>query len=231
METRILYEDEQLLVIYKPAGLAVQAAKVTRTDVFSELKAHVKGGFIGLVHRLDQPVEGLLAVGKTKEATADLNKQLTDQVLKKSYLAVVTSEQGRALEQRVTLTDYLIKDSKTQLAKVVPEKTEKAQYAALDYELIKQIPIEKSNTHLMLAKVELETGRFHQIRAQMSHAGMPLIGDQKYGNACSKELSVEYGVRSVALCADQLSLLHPKTKKRMDFKVKPENPAFKIFIE
>ncbi len=225
MKTEIIFEDKEILVIYKPAGLAAQSAKVTQPDVVSEICGYLKRPYVGLVHRLDQPVEGLMVLGKTKEAAGNLSAQLTKGSLKKKYLAVVCGLEGSVCElskEMTELADELLKDKKSGKMEVVTGKKQKeSQNAILFYRKISE---GEENTALM--EIELVTGRFHQIRAQMSHAKMPLLGDTKYGTAKSQELSMQKKVRDVALCAYKLSFLHPKTKKQMEFEIKPRKPVF-----
>lgn len=257
MQTQIVYEDEAVLVIRKPAGLATESAGIGQKDVVSELKNYVakknpgKMPYLGIVHRLDQPVEGLLVFAKTKKAAENLTAQLGKGTLKKEYLAVVC---GKVPENTGRLVDYLIKvngmavvkdaadaqikdaadaqvknaaDAKTE--KDVDAQTEKAagpqaKKAVLTY--TKKAETEK----FTLLAVQIETGRFHQIRAQLSHAGFPILGDEKYGSEESKELSREKKIRFTALCAASLSFRHPVTGKTMAFTQTPQNPAFADFV-
>ena len=249
MQTQIVYEDEAVLVIRKPAGLATESAGIGQKDVVSELKNYVakknpgKMPYLGIVHRLDQPVEGLLVFAKTKKAAENLTAQLGKGTLKKEYLAVVC---GKVPENTGRLVDYLAKekgmavvknaaDAKTekdvdaQTEKDVDAQAEKAadpqaKKAVLTY--TKKAETEK----FTLLAVQIETGRFHQIRAQLSHAGFPILGDEKYGSEESKELSREKKIRFTALCAASLSFRHPVTGKTMAFTQTPQNPAFADFV-
>ena len=227
MKTKILYEDATVLVIHKPAGIAVQSARVGQMDCESELKNYLarKGvnPYIGLVHRLDQPVEGVLVVAGTKEAAAKLNKQLATGSLNKKYLAVVHLE-GQNIAESGDFVDYLLKDG--QVAKIVSPDIKEAKEAHLHYKIIQKL----KEANLALADVEIETGRFHQIRCQMAHHGMPLLGDVKYGSSSSVELGRQLGIRQVALCANQIAFKHPTTGKPMEFTVVPENSAFAKFL-
>lgn len=241
MQTQIVYEDEAVLVIRKPAGLATESAGIGQKDVVSELKNYVakknpgKMPYLGVVHRLDQPVEGLLVFAKTKKAAENLTAQLGKGTLKKEYLAVVC---GKVPENTGRLVDYLAKEkgmavvkdaADTQAKKDADVQAEKAadpqaKKAVLSY-------TKKAETkELTLLAVQIETGRFHQIRAQLSHAGFPILGDEKYGSEESKELSREKKIRFTALCATSLSFRHPVTGKTMAFTQTPQNPAFAEFV-
>ena len=260
MRTEIIYEDAELLVAYKSAGLATQSGKVGQADMVSELKKYLarqaktpgKEPYLGLVHRLDQPVEGLLVFGKTKSATAALSAQLSKDILNKTYLALVYgAERTQRKGLAVHLEDYMIKDDGNVARIVDGEKgetgsskleKENVKKAILTYESLKTLDvspflcegcsteIEKHDLNVTLIRVELTTGRFHQIRCQMAHAGFPLIGDQKYGNERSLELSKLLGVKNVCLCASTITFKHPKTGKIMNFEIKPKNPMYKEFI-
>ena len=241
MQTQIVYEDEAVLVIRKPAGLATESAGIGQKDVVSELKNYVakknpgKMPYLGVVHRLDQPVEGLLVFAKTKKAAENLTAQLGKGTLKKEYLAVVC---GKVPENTGRLVDYLAKEKGMAVVKdaadaqaetdadVQAEKAAdpQAKKAVLTY-------MKKAETEeLTLLAVQIETGRFHQIRAQLSNAGFPILGDEKYGSEESKELSREKKIRFTALCAASLSFRHPVTGKIMAFTQAPQNPAFAEFV-
>ncbi len=235
MRTKIIYEDEQVLVCHKPAGLAAQSAKVGQPDVVSELKKYLVAGngskgalcgngksrpgaarnadepYLGIVHRLDQPVEGLIVFAKTKETAAYLSKQLTENTLNKQYYAHVCGKPECATGE---LVDYLQKDGN--VAKVVPAGTPEAKKAVLQYRVAKE-PDNQPGTSLL--DIHIETGRFHQIRAQLSNAGWPILGDSKYGTEESLQLSRQLNIRNVALFAYKLEFVHPKTGKRMEFKL------------
>lgn len=223
MKTKILFEDKFIMVCYKPAGLPTQTASVMAPDMVSELKNYLrrssgsgtKEPYVGLVHRLDQPVEGVLVFGKTQRAAAALSAQLNDGTLHKTYLAVT---EGIPEEKEAVLTDYLWKDGRDNSSRVVPEGTKGAKRAELSYRVIS----EKNGSTLI--EIDLKTGRHHQIRVQMAHMGCPLLGDRKYGRSSQT-------VRNPALCASKLAFRHPQTGKMMEFTVDPEGDAFAIFTE
>lgn len=241
MQTKIIYEDSAIIVIYKPAGLAAQSAHIAKPDVMSELNNYLaeKSGksqpCLRLIHRLDQPVEGLLVFAKNEKSAADLSAQLSgeNKNFQKTYKAVVYLEHlsEKAKENQaaaspkapIMLTDYLIKDGRAKLAKIVPKNTPRAKKAVLSYEVLAK------KEGLALLAVHLHTGRFHQIRAQLSHAGMPILGDLKYGTENSKQVSQKNDVQTVALCACELGFVHPQTKKPITYKVTPQNRIFEVF--
>lgn len=237
MQSRILYEDRDILVCYKPAGLAVQTARVGQADMVSELKNYLaKAGssYLGIVHRLDQPVEGVLVFGKTGKAAAALSRQLQEGLLHKKYYAVVC---GKPEKEQGELVDYLRKnaDSKAEVLSGTEEENTRAggKRAVLRYRCLETAKLQrigqKGVGDLTLLEVRIDTGRFHQIRAQLSHAGLPILGDSKYGNEEALELSARLGIRHVSLCACQTVFLHPATGQALCFEEKPQGKAFSFF--
>lgn len=218
----ILYEDNDILVCKKPAGLPTQTAKIAAPDLVSELKnylAEKKESYLAVVHRLDQPVEGLLVFAKNKTAAGKLSEQFRQNEFNKVYYAVAFNQPQ---VQEGMLEDYMIKDGSR--AKIVTADTPGAKKAVLHYKLI---AIEKGR---VLYEVRLETGRFHQIRAQMAHAGMPLLGDKKYADAAIQIYSEMHGIKNVALCAYKLKLIHPESGEEMLFVSKPSGEVFREFL-
>lgn len=246
MKTEILYEDDAVLVVYKPAGLATQTAGVGCQDVVSELKNYIrqtenKAGkssrsapYLGVIHRLDQPVEGLLVFAKNSKAAAGLSAQLQHREAAagfcKHYYAVLY---GHPADTEGELEDVLCKkDGRAEIVECRPEEQEKvmgpeARKARLQYCILQAADEPK----IALADVRLETGRFHQIRAQMAHGGMPLLGDLKYGSKESVEAGRKLNVRNVALCAYRLEFLHPVTGRKMDFHINPKGEVFSLFSQ
>lgn len=221
MQTRIIFEDEQVLVCHKPAGLATQTAQVGRPDMVSELKKYLGGAhYLGIIHRLDQPVEGLLVFAKTKEAAAKLTAQLSKGSLNKQYYAVVC---GKPMAELGELVDYLCKDKDVARVSERGAAETGAKKAILQYQLVSSAMTEVSQ-EISLLNIHIDTGRFHQIRVQMAHAGMPLLGDSKYGSAESMELSRKLGLRNVALYAYHVEFEHPVTKKKLEFQIAPQLP-------
>lgn len=217
-DMNIQYEDKKLLVVYKPAGLATQSARVTSPDLVSSVTRHLKGAPVYVVHRLDQPVEGLLVLAKTKQAAAGLSKQLQAGTLNKQYYALVYRG-AEELPKEGILADYLWKNPQTQKAEIVAQASGKGKQAKLHYRVM------TGKDDIALLDVRIETGRFHQIRAQLAHAGFPILGDQKYGTQTSMERSEELGIKNVSLFAYALTFTHPKTGKQMEFQAKTQNLA------
>ncbi len=221
MKTEIIYEDKNILVCHKPAGLPVQTANVSTVDMVSELKNYLPtGAYLAVIHRLDQPVEGLLVFAKSKKAAGGLNRQLRENGFFKSYYAVAFNQ---PLVEEGMLEDYMVKDGS--VAKIVAADEPGAKKAVLHYRLL------SAKKGRVLYEIRLETGRFHQIRAQMAHAGMSLLGDRKYADEAIKIYSEAHGIRNVALCACELKLNHPITGKQLSFMVKPEGKVFQDFFE
>ena len=236
MKLDIIYEDKEIIVCYKPSGVATQTANLGSPDLVSMLKNYLakkgEGNYLGVIHRLDQMVSGLLVFAKTKKAAANLSKQIQDGNANKDYIAMCSGILG---EKSGTLVHYIKKDPLTKLAKIIDEndfnnnqevKSEKAVHghkvsnetesssykkAVLTYE------VEKESDNVSIIKVHLQTGRFHQIRAQFSYIGHALLGDSKYGSGASKEISIKKRINKVALCAYRLTLKHPVTQKELEF--------------
>ena len=221
MGLTILFEADHVLVVKKDAGIPVQAGKMRMMDLQGLIKNELyrrnrKGGepYLGLIHRLDQPVEGVMVFAKTPFAAGALSEQVTDGRMKKHYLALLC---GKPSEDSGKLVDYLVKDGRTNTSSVVKEQNKDAKRAELNYQVLKRYE------DTTLVEVELITGRHHQIRVQMANAGWPLYGDTKYN---PKFQDVMEHVQT-ALCAYKLSFVHPKTKKVMEFCIEPDNSMLK----
>ena len=221
MGLNILFEDDHVLVVKKDAGIPVQAGKMRMMDLQGLIKNELyrrnrKGGepYLGLIHRLDQPVEGVMVFAKTPFAAGALSEQVTDGRMKKHYLALLC---GKPSEDSGKLVDYLVKDGRTNTSSVVKEQNKDAKRAELNYQVLKRYE------DTTLVEVELITGRHHQIRVQMANAGWPLYGDTKY-NPQFQEVMEHV---QTALCAYKLSFVHPKTKKVMELCIEPDNSMLK----
>ena len=224
----ILFEDKDIIVCRKPAGIAVQNARIGAMDMESSLKNYFAAAgdrrqipYLAVVHRLDQPVEGVLVLAKNPLAAKELSRQIAAGKMEKIYLAVTF---GQPHEPQI-LEDYLKKDGKTNTSSVVSPGTPGAKKARLSYEVLEEITDKISGKKKWLLRIHLDTGRHHQIRVQMAHAGMPLAGDRKYG----ADSDIGIGVGNLALCAASLTITHPVTKKVMKFQTKPASSAFEGF--
>ena len=221
MGLNIIFEDEHVFVVKKDAGIPVQAGKMRIMDLQGLVKNELyrrnpKAGepYLGIVHRLDQPVEGVMVFAKTPLAAGSLSDQVTDGRMKKHYLALVC---GKPSAETGTLVDYLLKDGRTNTSSVVEKGVKDAKRSELRYRVLESR--EEEGEIFTLVEVELLTGRHHQIRVQMANAGLPLYGDTKY-NSKFQETT---GYVQTALCAYKLSFVHPKTKKVMEFCITPDN--------
>jgi len=222
-EIKILYEDNHLLVVEKPPNVLSQSDDTGDADMLNLLKADIKkrynkpgNVYLGLVHRLDRPVGGVMVFAKTSKCASRLSEQIRQHEFKKKYLAVV---HGTFKKSYGRLEDYLLKDSSTNTVKVVDSSNDKSLKAVLEYEVIGE------SSSLSLVKINLITGRPHQIRVQFSHSGHPLYGDRKYGKEHNKD------VDQIALWAVEITCKHPTLQKEMTFTSNPPNIyPWNIFI-
>ena len=214
---QIVYEDDNIIVVHKEAGEPTQTARSVIPDLVSKLKVYLSQSsvkkaepYLGVIHRLDQPVEGLLVFAKNKTAAAELSRQVQTSLMNKIYTAKVHG----ILEDtgKCTLKNYIYKDVKESKAIVISDamanKNKDAKQAELSYEVLE---VDRSNNTTAL-RIYLKTGRFHQIRAQLSNLGYPIVGDVKYGGEKSSQ-------KGICLCASELEFVHPLTRKRMNFTV------------
>ena len=211
----IIYEDNHLLVVEKPINVPVQADKSGDEDLLTMLKKYLKekynkpgDAYLGLVHRLDRPVGGVMVFAKTSKAASRLSKQVQKHEFKKIYMAVI---EGKVSESG-TFKDKLKKDEKTNITRV----SEDGKEAELSYNLIGFV------NNLSLVRISLKTGRSHQIRVQFASRKIPLYGDQKYNPNAVKD--------QIALFASRLEFRHPVTKEVMSFELPlPERYPFTLF--
>lgn len=226
---KILYEDEDQIVIHKPAGIATQTARLGQKDLVSEVKNYLAGKngssapYAAVINRLDQPVEGIVLFAKNERAAAALSSQMQDANagVQKYYYAVIHGHMDRS---EGTLEDYLEKGPHGNLSRVVSQTEPNAKKAVLSYK------VERTLGKTQLLRIRLYTGRHHQIRVQFSHRGHPLIGDSKYGSPESISMSREMNARVPALCAFCLKWHHPVTKEELCVKTDPLNPIMPASI-
>lgn len=226
---QILYEDRDVIVAVKPAGVEAQAARRFAPDMVSEIKKHLvinklctpgKEPYVAVIHRLDKPVSGVMVYGKTKKAAAALSEQVQNGKMEKIYEAVVC---GKPVDNVDNFVDYLKKTVDGNYSQVVEKGITDARRAELSYETVETKQTEEGT--LTLVKIRLKTGRHHQIRVQFAAHGLPLYGDMKYNPGFAAK---EGGL---ALCAVSLAFDHPVTGKRMEFTIKPSGGIFEKFYQ
>ena len=253
MKLDILYEDNDIIVCHKAPGVSSQQERSYDPDMVSMLMNHfakngVKNPYVGVVHRLDKPVAGVIIYGKTKAATLALSKQITERNCTKKYKAILcgdvqklfTSPNVTFEDNICTLNDYLLRDAKTNTSMVVDINDKKyssnkeVKKSSLRFSIAKTITLNEDHplyredspcgNVLSLVDIELLTGRHHQIRVQFSNSGFPLWGDLKY-STFSKECNQRKGV---AICSYSLTITHPTTNKELTFSVIPSNSIFHL---
>lgn len=203
----ILYEDNHVIVAVKPPNLLTQGDDTGDANLLDQIKAYVKEtcnkpgeAYIGLVHRMDRPVGGLLVFARTSKAAARLSEQVREHELNRQYVCIVEGEPP----EQFTYVDYLMKDVENNRVTVLPAYLKmQGKEAVLHGRTVAR------RDGLSLAAIQLETGRAHQIRVQMAHAGHPLWGDNRYGNGKRGQ--------QIALWGFRLSFAHPITKERLLF--------------
>ena len=210
----VLNEDNHVIVVEKLVNVPSQADKTGDIDMLTIIKSYLKEKYhkpgevyLGLVHRLDRPVGGVMVFAKTSKAAARLSEQVRVKEFKKKYLVIVD---GKMEQDKGELEDYLLKNEKRNVSKVVKEGTKGAKLAKLDYEVLKY----QEEINLSVLRVYLHTGRHHQIRVQFASRKHSLYGDQKYGERGRG--------KQIALWAYELSFIHPITKEEMNFRVLPK---------
>ncbi|CEK39689.1 RluA family pseudouridine synthase [Paraclostridium sordellii] len=211
----VIYEDNHLLVVEKPVNVLSQGDDTNDKDMVNLLKNYLKvkynkpgNVFVGLVHRLDRPVGGIMVFAKTSKAASRLSEQVRNKSFKKTYRAVLN---GNMKKDKDILKDYLYKNKKTNMVSVVNKNHKDAKDAELSYETISK------NEKFSMVQVDLKTGRPHQIRVQFSSRNHPLFGDQRYGKHINKKGD------QIALWSYKIEITHPTTKEKMEFICNPPN--------
>lgn len=217
----IVYEDNHIIIVNKEAGEIVQGDKTGDKPLVDYVKDYLKekynkpgNVFCGVVHRIDRPVSGLVIFAKTSKALSRLNEMLRKGEIHKSYLALV--ENGPK-DKKGLLSDYLVSDSKKNKTYISDQNNPKARKSDLEYEIIKR------GDRYSLLKINLLTGRKHQIRAQLSNIGCPIKGDLKYG---AKRSNPNGGI---SLQSATLQFVHPVSKKELNFEAPPLE-EFSLFL-
>lgn len=213
-DLEILFEDNHIIVVVKPANIPSQEDKTGDKDMLTLIKEYIKDKYnkpgnvyLGLVHRLDRPVGGVMVFAKTSKAASRLSEEVRSKSMQKHYLAIVN---GKMEKEKDTLVDYLWKDEKKNTSYVVKEGKKNSKMAELDYEVLKY----DKKEDLSLVKIDLHTGRHHQIRVQFSSRMHALYGDNKYHGRGAGT--------GICLWAYKLSFKHPVSKEEMSFEKYPE---------
>lgn len=235
-DLQVFYEDESVIVCLKPAKTATESRKIGAQDMVSILKNYIcktsgKTGnpYLAVIHRLDQPVSGILVFAKTPYAAKELNRQLTHRQFGKYYLALVSNAPAA---QEAALEHYLVKDSRTNTSRICTPDTPGAKPARLYYKVLTEntqfFHFGHNNTELdpeaspTLLEIHLDTGRHHQIRVQLAGIGCPIVGDTKYNPGFSDRQKWQ----NICLCAYKLSFRHPVTHKLMHFQLSSPEPEY-----
>lgn len=258
----ILYKDNNIIVVQKPAGLESQSSHSFAPDMVSEIRRYLHNSrdihklptsgskgqppYVGVIHRLDKPVSGVMVYAKNQKSAAALCAALQAGKMEKYYMAVIC---GQLVDKQGEYVDYLRQDKKNNTSSIVDKSVKDSRKSTLRYREMEVIhsPVEEEKIYT-LVDIELLTGRHHQIRVQMAGHGTPLYGDERYGGNISTivdiikvDLSTDTdAVRrpgsmtrstrpSLALCAYRLTFPHPETGERMSFSIQPSGGAFDWF--
>jgi 23S rRNA pseudouridine1911/1915/1917 synthase len=222
MKYKVLFEDNHLIIVNKPAGVLVHGDKTRDRTLVDEVKSYIKekyqkpgAVYLGVIHRLDRPVSGAIVFARTSKALVRMNKLFKDRKIEKIYHAL-TDHRPPEIEDRIT--HYILKDSIKNISKAFRSEKNGAKKAILEYELIAEID------RINLMSVNPVTGRPHQIRVQLMTLGCPIIGDLKYGYAIPNK------DKSICLHCYQLKFIHPVTGKTISATAPyPNLPVWKVF--
>jgi len=215
MDLKILYEDNHLLFVIKPVNIPVQEDRTGDPDLLNVVKSDIKerynkpgNVYVGMVHRLDRPVGGVMVFAKTSKAASRISDVIRKQEMEKKYLAIV---RGVPDKEFARLEDYLVKNKKKNIVHTSTKENKEAKRALLDFEVL------GTKKGLSLLAITLHTGRPHQIRVQLASRGLPLYGDQKYGENVNKP------GEQIALWSSELALPHPTKKEKIRISAAPPN--------
>lgn len=218
-ELNIIYEDNHIIVVVKPVGIPVQQDKSGDVDMLTIIKKYIKEKYnkpgevyLGLVHRLDRMVGGVMVFAKTSKAASRISNYIREKNFKKKYLAIVNGKIEKT-GKSVILHNYLVKNQRLNMSRVCNKKTKGAKEAILEYTVLNNFKFkEKDYTKV---DINLKTGRHHQIRVQFANILHPLYGDIKYGNKINKV------GQNLALWSYYLSFFHPTKDEYLEFTYYP----------
>jgi len=218
-DLKILYEDNHIIVVVKEPGIPTQEDKTGDKDMLTIVKEYIKvkynkpgNVYLGLVHRLDRMVGGVMVFAKTSKAASRISEYIRQKNVKKRYLAVVNGTLPVS-DQKVELRNYLVKNERLNMSRVVDSTTKGSKEAILEYKVLKNFTF--NGKDYSLVDIDLHTGRHHQIRLQFAHIGHPLYGDIKYGQKVNKV------GQNLALFSYYLSFFHPTKDEYLEFEFKP----------
>lgn len=211
----IIYEDNHIIVVEKPVNIPSQGDKTGDLDMLTIIKDYLKEkynkpgeAYLGLVHRLDRPTGGVMVFAKTSKSASRLSEQIRKKEFHKKYLAIVDGKMEKKIGH---FEDFLYKNERTNTSRIAKKNEKNAKLAVLDYEVVKY----NSEIDMSVVKIDLHTGRHHQIRVQFASRGHSLSGDQKYGTRGRG--------KQLALWAYSLSFTHPTTKEQLTFELEPKH--------
>jgi 23S rRNA pseudouridine1911/1915/1917 synthase len=218
----VIYEDNHLIAVNKPPRILVHGDETGDITLSDQVKAYIKRKykkqgdvFLGVIHRIDRPVSGVVVFARTSKALTRMNELLREKQITKKYTAIVW-ERPENLED--TLIHYLIKDHQKNTVKAYKKEKKGSKRAVLHYKFEAEI------SHYIKLKIDLETGRSHQIRVQLAAMGCPIVGDRKYGY---RKFNEDY---SVCLHCNEMSFIHPVKKEPIAIKAKePSTPIWSLF--
>ena len=218
-DLKILYEDNHIIVVVKKPGIPTQEDKTGDKDMLTIVKEYIKvkynkpgNVYLGLVHRLDRMVGGVMVFAKTSKAASRISEYIRQKNVKKRYLAVVNGTLP-VTDKKVELRNYLVKNERLNMSRVVDSTTKGSKEAILEYKVLKNFTY--NGKDYSLVDIDLHTGRHHQIRLQFAHIGHPLYGDIKYGQKVNKV------GQNLALFSYYLSFFHPTKDEYLEFEFKP----------
>lgn len=228
MDIKVLYEDNHVIAVYKPSGVLSQGDSSGDKSLMDDVKKYLKekykkpgNVFLGLVHRLDKPVSGIVLFGKTSKGASRLSEQFRNHTIQKTYHGIVVGKPKASrgvIKEKVNKISFFAEGFTNKTDKELLEEIKKAtktRTAELEYEVV------KSNKEYSLVKILPKTGRFHQIRVQMSQMGCPILGDRKYaGEVIVRQFAEKWrDQKSIALCATAISFKSATDNKEINLEI------------